>query len=161
MSERIKCQKDKKIIYNYLRGFKKNDEDAEFDYDNQWPDNNGPLKNIKLSTIFALAFSIGYKNNQKEELSTLKDLSNPTNFEDFLMPMINSIAIINSDEDREEILHKEPRDIYKNAEEYANSGVDLLLSDYIEDMDTIITDWHLDIDETIQQKDIFNKIENL
>lgn len=160
MSERIKCQKDKKIIYNYLKGSKKNDEDVEFDYDNSWPDNNGPLKNIKLSTIFALAFSIGYKNNLKESLSSQKDLSNPVNFEDFLMPMINSIAILNSD-DGEEILHKEVRDIYKNAEEYANGGVDLLLNDYIEDMDTIINDWHLSIDETIKQNDIFNKIENL
>ncbi|MBR6993804.1 MAG: hypothetical protein IKH85_07000 [Methanobrevibacter sp.] len=160
MSERIKCQKDKKIVYNYLRGFKKNNEDTEFDYDKSWPDNDGPLKNIKLSTIFALAFSMGYKNNLKETLSSQKDLSNPTNFEDFLMPMIKSVAIINSDE-KEEILNKELRDIYKNAEEYANAGIDLLLNEYIEDMDAIINEWHLDIDEIINEKDIFNKIENL
>lgn len=160
MSERIKCQKDKKIIYNYLKGSKFNNEDPEFDYDAKWPDNVGPLKNIKLSTIFALAFSIGYKNNSKKKISLYKDLSNPTNFEDFLMPMINAVAIVGH-ENKEDILNKELRDVYKNAEEYANGGIDILLEEYIEDMDTIINDWHLEIDDIIKNENIFNKIENL
>ena len=160
MSERIQCQKDKKIIYNYLKGDKRNSEDPESNFDTEWPDNIGPLKKIKLSTIFALAFSIGYKNKLKKPISTRKDLSNPNNFEDFLMPLINTVAIIDSDT-KEEILDKETKEIYKSAEEYANGGIDILLKTYIEDMDTIINDWHLEIDDIIKEKDIFNKIENL
>lgn len=160
MSERIKCQKDTKIFYNYLRGFKKNDEDPEFNYDDDWPVNEGPLNNIKLSTLFALAFAFGYKNNLKKEISNYKDLSNPVNFEDFLMPMIDSIAIYGSD-DGVDVLKAESKEIYNDAEEYANGGISKLMEDYIEDMDVIINEWHLDIDDMIEEKDIFNKIDTL
>lgn len=160
MSERIKCQKDTKIFYNYLKGSKKNEDEPEFDYDDSWPINNGPLKNIKLSTLFALAFSIGYKYRLREEISNYKDLSNPVNFEDFLMPMIDSVAIYDANNDLE-ILNKDKKEIYNAAEEYANGGIHKLMEDYLEDMDSIINEWHLDIDELIEEKDIFDKIQKL
>lgn len=158
MSERISCQKDTKIIYNYLSGFKKNENSDEYNYPKDWPDNKGQLNGIKLSTIFALAFSMGYANNKRKELSSFKDLSNPTNFEDYLMPMINAIAMFN---EGTEIMDEEPSEIYVNAQEYANEGIHILFDEYVDNMDDIIDEWHTDIDEIITENQIFEQIEEL
>lgn len=160
MSERIKCQKNKKIIYNYLTGSPKNPEDSEFNYDDEWPINDGPLSGVKLSNLFGLALSIGYANNSREKISSFKDLSNPVNFEDYLMPMIESIAIQESTKDIK-ILNDESKEIYAVSQEYANAGIDLLLEDYVENMDTIIDEWHSDIDDCIEDNNILEKIGNL
>lgn len=158
MSERISCQKDTKMIYNYLSGTKKNANNEEYNYPNEWPDNNGQLNGVKLSTIFALAFSIGYANNKRKKVSSSKDLSNPTNFEDYLMPMINAIAIFNEGTD---IMNENASEIYVNAEEYANGGIHLLFEEYIDNMDDIIDEWHSDIDEIIAEKHLFEQLEEL
>ena len=123
MSERIKCQKNKKIIYNYLTGSPKNPEDSEFNYDDDWPINDGPLSGVKLSNLFGLALSVGYAN-------------------------IN-------------ILNEESKEIYLVSQEYANAGIDILLEEYIENMDTIIDEWHSDIDDYIEDNDVLEKISNL
>lgn len=159
MSERIKCQKDKKIIYDYLTGSSKNPDGSEQDY-GDWPNNDGPLVGVKLSNLFGLAFSIGYSNNSREIISVFNDLSNPVNFDEYLMPMIESIAIHDSHKDIA-ILNEESKEIYSVSQEYANAGIDILLDEYIENMDTIIDEWHSDIDDYIEEKDILDKIENL
>lgn len=158
MSERISCQKDTKMIYNYLSGFKKNENNEEYNYPDEWVDNNGQLNGVKLSTIFALAFSIGYANNKRKKLSSLKDLSNPTNFENYLMPMINAIAIFNGGTD---IMDKELSEIYVDAQEYANGGIHILFDEYMDNMDDIIDEWHSDIDEIIIENHLLEQLEEL
>ena len=158
MRERISCQKDTKMIYNYLSGFKKNVNNEEYNYPDDWAENRGQLNGVKLSTIFALAFSKGYANNKRKELSSLKDLSNPTNFENYLMPMINAIAIFNEGTD---IMDEDPSEIYVNAEEYANEGIHILFDEYQDNMEDIIDEWHSDIDEIIAENQLLEQIENL
>ncbi len=146
------------MIYNYLAGFKKNASNEEYNYPDDWVDNIGQLNGVKLSSIFALAFSIGYANNKRKELSSLRDLSNPTNFADYLMPMINAIAIFN---EGTEIMNEDSSKIYVNAQEYANEGIHILFDEYVDNMEDIIDEWHSDIDEIIAENRLFEQIEEL
>ena len=90
-SDRIKCQKDTKIIYDYLNG--------KYDIiSKDYPKNIGALNGIKHSRLFTLALAYGINNGTKSELKVKEDLANKTSFEDYLITLINAIAIYESDE---------------------------------------------------------------
>ena len=165
MAERIKCKKDTKIIYNYLNGKPKNIRDDEFNYPTDWPENyeedEGKLYGIKSSTLFSLALATGVKNNEKKPIGVGGvELSNKENFPDYLMPIMNAIAIYDS-EDGIDVLKKEFSDITKDAEEYANGGIHSLNSEYQNNMDGIINEWHMEIEQIIEDERIIERIDNL
>ena len=163
MRERLICQKDTKIIYNYLKGKEKNTNDEEFNYPDDWPRNyendGGKLYNLKASILFSLALAIGYKKGKKKAIDSNKDLSNKKEIDFDLMTIIEAIAIY---EDGLDILKEEDLgEIYRNAEEYANGGIEYLNEEYQDNMDGIINDWHLEIEKTIKEKNILEKVKNL
>lgn len=164
MAQRIKCQSDTKIIYNYLNGKPKKTLDAEFNYPADWPENyaddGGKLYGVKASILFSLAIALGYKNNQKKEFNSGIEIANKDSFPKYLMPIINAIAIYDSEEGLD-ILMKECPELRINAEEYANGGITILNSLYQKNMDGIINDFHLEIKQIIEEKDILNRIEKL
>lgn len=161
MNERIKCNKKNKIYYNYFKGDEKNSEEPEFNYPEDWPQNNGKLGNIAQHYSFALALAMGIKDNKKDlSNSTLELFNPPKNFEKFLLPLINAVAIFESDEGID-VLNNDPQEIYLVAQQYANEGIQHLHELYLEDMDGIINDWHIEIDQMIKNKNILDKIEEL
>lgn len=163
MRERLICQKDTKIIYNYLKGKEKNPNDEEFNYPEDWPRNyegdGGKLFNIKASTLFSLALAIGYKKGEKKSIDSTKELSNKKDIDYDVMTIIEAIAIY---EESLDILKEDDLgEIYKNAEEYANGGIEFLNEEYQENMHGIINDWHLEIENIIKEKKILEKVKNL
>jgi len=161
MNERVKINKKNKIYYNYFKGDEKNPEEAEFNYPDEWPENTGQLEGITQDNTFALAFALGFKNQDKDfSNSTLELFNPPKSFEKFLLPMINAIAIYESDEGVD-VLNEDPQDVYITAQQYANSGIVSLHELYIDDMEGIINDWHIEIEKIIKEKDIINKIDEL
>lgn len=163
MRERLICQKDTKIIYNYLKGKEKNVKDEEFNYPNDWPRNyesdGGKLFNIKASTLFSLALAIGYKKDNKKTIDSNKDLSNKKDIDYDIMTIIEAIAIY---EEGLDILKEDDLgEIYKSAEEYANGGIEFLNEEYQENMDGIINDWHLEIEKIMEEKNILERVKNL
>lgn len=159
MNERVKINKKNKIYYNYFKGDEKNPEEAEFNYPDEWPENTGQLKDITQDYSFALALALGIKKDKKDlSNSTLELFNPPKSFEKFLLPMINAVAILESDEGVD-VLNNDPQEIYIAAQQYANEGILTLHELYLEDMEGIINDWHIEIEKTIKDKDIINKID--
>ena len=161
MSSRIKCRASKKIIYNYLNGAEKNVNKPDYNYPDDFPDNDGPLKDVKLSTLFMLAFALGYNNHVTDEITNPYEyLANKDSFDNYLLPLVKAIAIYESDKGID-ILHEDDETIYDFAEQYANAGIDILNEKYQENMENIIGDFHMEIDNMIVNKHIFKKVADL
>lgn len=161
MNERVKINKKNKIYYNYFKGDEKNSEEEEFNYPDDWPQNDGKLSNIHQHYSFALALASGIKEGKKDSSNSTLELFNPPkSFEKFLLPMINAVAIFESD-DGLDVLNNDPQEIYVSAQQYANGGIQSLHELYLEDMDGIINDWHIEIDQIVKNKNIFDKIDDL
>ena len=85
---------------------------------------------------------------------------NKTNFGETLPSLINALAITKSSKGIE-ILAEDPVDIYQVAEEYANGGLDLLNSEYLENGDEFIELLRLKILNFNKDNKILNKLEEL
>ena len=160
MSSRIKCRDSKKIIYNYLNGAEKDVNKPDYNYPDHFPDNDGPLKDVKLSTLFMLAFALGYNNQGTEKTNPYEYLANPDSFDNYLLPLVKAIAIYESDKGID-ILLEDEEVMYDFAQQYANAGIDILNERYQENMKNIIDDLHMEIDNMIVNKHIFKKVSDL
>lgn len=160
MSKRIRCRDSKKIIYNYLNGAEKDVNKKDYNYPDYFLDNVGPLKDVKHSTLFMLAFAMGYNNQITEKTNPYEFLANPDSFDNYLLPLVKAIAIYESDEGID-VLHEDAEVMYDFAQEYANAGIDILNEKYQENMMNIIDDLHMEIDKMIVNKHIFKKVSDL
>ena len=157
MSSRIKCRDSKKIIYNYLNGAEKDVNKPDYNYPDDFLDNEGPLKDVKLSTLFMLAFALGYNNQVTEKTNPYEYLANQDSFDNYLLPLVKAIAIYESEKGID-ILLEDEEVMYDFAQQYANAGIDILNEKYQENMTNIIDDFHMEIDKMIVDKHIFKKV---
>lgn len=160
MSKRIRCRDTKKIIYNYLNGAEKDVTKDDYNYPESFPENVGPLKDVKHSTLFMLSFALGFNNQSTEKTNPYEFLANPDSFDNYVLPLIKAIAIYESDEGID-VLHEDEEYFYEFAQEYANAGVDLLNEKYQNNMMNIIDDFHMEIDKMIVDKHVFKKVSDL
>ena len=118
---------------------------------------SGPLSSEKKKytrDIFRLALAYGYLNDIRLPLES-KD-----NFVETLPALINALAITKSSKGVE-ILADDPVDVYQVAEEYANGGLDLLNSEYLENGDDFIEILRLKILEFNKNNKILEKLDEL
>ena len=85
---------------------------------------------------------------------------NKTNFGETLPALINALAITKSTKGIQ-ILAEDPVDVYQVAEEYANGGLDLLNSEYLENGDDFIEMLRLKILDFNKDDRILNKLDEL
>ena len=85
---------------------------------------------------------------------------NKTNFGETLPALINALAITKSSKGVE-ILAEDPVDVYQVAEEYANGGLDLLNSEYLENGDDFIEILRLKILEFNKDNRILKKLDEM
>ena len=124
---------------------------------------SGPLSSEKKKytrDIFRLALAYGYINDIRLPLESKDNFVNKTNFGETLPSLINALAITKSSKGIE-ILAEDPVDIYQVAEEYANGGLDLLNSEYLENGDEFIELLRLKILNFNKDNKILNKLEEL
>ena len=124
---------------------------------------SGPLSSEKKKytrDIFRLALAYGYINDIRFPLESKDNFVNKTNFGETLPSLINALAITKSSKGIE-ILAEDPVDIYQVAEEYANGGLDLLNSEYLENGDEFIELLRLKILNFNKDNKILNKLEEL
>ena len=121
VSNRLSREKDTSKIYNKLL------------------ESNGPLKENKFHSkdIFALALAYGYSQGSRLPIESRQLFINKENFGKDLPALINALAITKSS-DGIEILSEDTTEIYKFAEEYANGGLDILETEYMEGGDEFI-----------------------
>ena len=124
---------------------------------------SGPLSSEKKKytrDIFRLALAYGYLNDIRLPLETKDNFVNKTNFGETLPALINALAITKSSKGVE-ILADDPVDVYQVAEEYANGGLDLLNSEYLENGDDFIEILRLKILEFNKNNKILEKLDEL
>ncbi len=124
---------------------------------------SGPLSSEKKKytrDIFRLALTYGYLNDIRLPLESKDNFVNKTNFGETLPALINALAITKSSKGVE-ILADDPVDVYQVAEEYANGGLDLLNSEYLENGDDFIEILRLKILEFNKNNRILEKLDEL
>lgn len=124
---------------------------------------SGPLNSERKKytrDIFRLALAYGYINGIRIPLGKKDNFVNKTNFGETLPALINALAITKSPKGIQ-ILAEDPVDVYQVAEEYANGGLDLLNSEYLENGDDFIEMLRLKILEFNKDNKILNKLEEL
>ena len=149
---------DKKVLNTRLS----RENGTNFVYNNLL-NRSGPLSSEKKKytrDIFRLALAYGYINDIRLPLESKDNFVNKTNFGETLPSLINALAITKSSKGIE-ILAEDPVDIYQVAEEYANGGLDLLNSEYLENGDEFIELLRLKILNFNKDNKILNKLEEL
>ncbi len=124
---------------------------------------SGPLSSEKKKytrDIFRLALAYGYINDIRLPLQSKDNFVNKTNFGETLPALINALAITKSSKGVE-ILAEDPVDVYQVAEEYANGGLDLLNSEYLENGDDFIEILRLKILEFNKDNRILKKLDEM
>lgn len=124
---------------------------------------SGPLssENKKYTRdIFRLALAYGYINDIRLPLESKDNFVNKTNFGETLPALINALAITKSSKGVE-ILADDPVDVYQVAEEYANGGLDLLNSEYLENGDEFIEILRLKILDFNKNNKLLEKLDEL
>ena len=130
------------------------------DYDNLLS-RPGPLKNKRYARdIFSLSLALGYRKGMRTALDKKDDFLNEENFGDILPSLIKALAITKSDQGIE-VLSEDSQVIYAVAEEYANVGLEILGSMYINHEDEFIEELRLDIQDLNENNRIINKLNEL
>lgn len=123
----------------------------------------GPLSNKKKKytrDIFTLALAFGYDMDIRTPIEIKDNFANKENFGETLPSLINALAITKSGEGID-ILGENPSDIYRVAEEYANGGLELLNSEYLNGADEFIEKLRIKILDLNKDDRILKKLEEL
>ena len=122
----------------------------------------GPLKNNKKHSkdIFLLALAFGYERDLRVPINKKDDFINKINFGETLLPLINALAITHSEKGLE-ILGETSDEIYEIAEEYANGGLEILNSEYLDNHTEFIELLRLKILNLNKDNEIINKLNEM